>query len=188
MSGSPDDPGKVVRPSFQVVQGGAIIVLSEWAVVGSWRFGAGRPSTKRGGSKGLKPRNLLAHSLHAATLRTKLSTRCWATHQLHPELDEGEALNPMNPNLGRQKSRVVKDRSPWMSLGPAFAWRIRSGMRLRKSPLRKAPRLGHLVATIDGQRQNINSSLEVRLFILDYYRTMAADVPGVHSHPKQRRE
>jgi predicted DNA-binding ribbon-helix-helix protein len=39
--------------------------------------------------------------------------------------------------------------------------------------------MSRLLATIEGERQNANRSSAVRLFVLDYYRSKAAELTGV---------
>jgi predicted DNA-binding ribbon-helix-helix protein len=45
--------------------------------------------------------------------------------------------------------------------------------------------LSDLVASIDSERRHGNLSSAIRLFVLDYYRSLASDDPGVRNGPRE---
>jgi predicted DNA-binding ribbon-helix-helix protein len=45
--------------------------------------------------------------------------------------------------------------------------------------------LSDLVASIDSERQHGNLASAIRLFVLDYYRSLASDAPGVRNGPRE---
>ena len=76
------------------------------------------------------------------------------------------------PPQGGKRTIVIAGRKTSVSLEDAFWKGLKEIAVTRKIPL------SDLVSTINSERQHVNLSSVIRLFVLEYYRGLASNPPG----------
>ena len=82
-------------------------------------------------------------------------------------------------SLVAKRSVVVADHKTSVSLEEAFWNGLKEIARGRNIAL------SELVKAIDSERRHGNLSSAIRLFVLDYYRSLASDDQGVRNGPRE---